>query len=149
MKGFQVSRFVTRSGKKHAAPENVSPGYCRPPEWTQTQRMMPHDCPDLRRLIYLVVCRWCRLRAVEGNLCFKQIQLLRSFWRFTGRLWRRRSNKPDGPDNVDTAVHNTVRAVTTQRRLINVDALLSARLQYIIRSKLSITDPYTNSISLL
>lgn len=70
--------------------------------------------------------------------------LLRSFGRFTG--W---SNKPDGPDNVDTAAHNTVRAVTTQRRLINVDALLSARLQYIIRSKLSITDPCTNSISLL
>lgn len=59
------------------------------------------------------------------------------------------SNHLDTLDSVDTAVHNAVRSVTTERRLINVSARLSARPQCIIKSKLSITDPCANSISLL
>lgn len=69
-----------------------------------------------------------------------------------GRYWMRvlfhfiGSNKADGPD---TAVHDAVQSVTTKTYLINVDALLGTRPQCIIRSKLSITDPCANSISLL
>lgn len=56
------------------------------------------------------------------------------------------SNQLDGHD---TAAHDAARSVTTKMRLINAGALLGTRPRRIVGRELSITEPRTNSISVL